>query len=47
MIILGMFSGLAWSLKEMTSGGTGDTFQQGGSFVFQPDGSITFQVPFF
>jgi len=40
----GFFSGMGWSFMEMaTTSGLGDIYQQGGDFVFQPDGKIIFQ----
>jgi hypothetical protein len=36
---------MAWSMKEVLfSSGMGDIFQQGGDFVFSPEGEIVFQV---
>jgi len=40
----GFFSGMGWSFKEMaTKSGLGDVYQQGGDFIFQPNGEMTFQ----
>jgi len=40
----GFVSGMAWSMKEVLfSSGMGDIFQQGGDFVFTPEGEIVFQ----